>query len=212
MDAQAFWNVIERYNEQTGTIQTVLLIGILIAILFSYIKRIGWIAKFALGIANLFIGIAFFACYGTEPIQKYFAFPLYLLCGALFLYEGRHTKDDVIQRPNQFQALLLLLYMVYPFVSVLLGNRFPQMVTYIMPCPIASLSIAVYTCYKRKNKCLLALLTLWGLTGIKSVVFHAYEDIILLVCGLYGGMILISEMKRTRRNEAARNGSGNESK
>ena len=25
-----------------------------------------------------------------------------------------------------------------------------------------------------------------GLTGIKSIVFNAYEDIILLVCGLFG--------------------------
>ena len=34
----------------------------------------------------------------------------------------------------------------------------------------------------------LALLTLWGLTGIKSIFFHAYEDTILLLCGLYGAV------------------------
>ena len=60
------------------------------------------------------------------------------------------------------------------------------MATHIMPCPVTSLSIAVYAGYKKKNKLLLALLTVWGLTGVKSVVFNAYEDIILLACGLYG--------------------------
>ena len=59
------------------------------------------------------------------------------------------------------------------------------MVTYIMPCPVISLSIAVYMGYTRKNRVLLALLTIWGLTGIKSIIFNAYEDTILLIGGLY---------------------------
>lgn len=51
------------------------------------------------------------------------------------------------------------------------------------------LSIAVYAGYNRKNKLLLVLLTLWGLTGIKAIIFQAYEDVILLACGLYGSII-----------------------
>ena len=43
---------------------------------------------------------------------------------------------------------------------------------------------------------LLALLTVWGLTGIKSVIFSAYEDLILLACGLYGVMLLVHEVRR----------------
>lgn len=82
---------------------------------------------------------------------------------------------------------------------MLLGNSFPQMVTYIMPCPVINLSIAVYAGYKRKNKILLALLTIWGLTGIKSLIFNAYEDIILLVCGLYGIMLFVSEIKQSKK-------------
>lgn len=73
----------------------------------------------------------------------------------------------------------------YPVISMLLANSFPQMVTYIMPCPVISLSIAVYAGYKRKNKALLALLTIWGLT----------EDIILLTGGLYGIALLIREIR-----------------
>lgn len=83
-------------------------------------------------------------------------------------------------------------------VSILLGNSFPQMVTYIMPCPVVSLSIAVYSGYQRKNRLLLALLTIWGLTGVKSILFNAYEDIILLVCGLYGITLLVREVRRSK--------------
>ena len=78
----------------------------------------------------------------------------------------------------------------------MLGNNYPQMVTHIMPCPVVSLSIVIYAGYKRKNKVLLTLLTVWGLTGIKSIIFNAYEDIILLVCGLYGITLLINEIRQ----------------
>ncbi len=201
MDAQVFWNVIGNYNEQTKIIQAVLFIFVLLGVLLSYMHKVNWAAKFVLGVANFFIGIVFFAWYGTEPVQKYFALPLYLLCGVLFLYESWHSRNDVINHPNILQALLLLLYLCYPFVSLLLGNSFPQMVTYIMPCPVVSLSIAVYAGYKRKNKLLFALLTIWGLTGIKSVIFSAYEDIILLICGVYGILLLVNEIKKSHLQE-----------
>lgn len=196
MDAQAFWAVIGAYNRHTIAAQAVLLVFLAFSVILSYQRKNPWMAKFALGIANLFIAVVFFAWYGTEPIQKYFALPLYLLCGGLFLYEGWRNKEDILERPNLVQSLLLLFYVCYPLVSVMLGNRFPQMVTYIMPCPIVSLSIAVYAGCQKKNKLLLALLTVWGLTGIKSVIFSAYEDLILLACGLYGVMLLVHEVRR----------------
>lgn len=199
MDAQVFWNVIGNYNEKTWLIQMALLIFVLLAVILSYMRKVKWAAKFALGIANLFIGIVFFAWYGTEPIQKYFALPLYLLCGGLFIYESWHNKDDVIMKPNMIQKILLMLYFFYPFISMLLGNSFPQIVTYIMPCPIISLSMIIYAGYKRKNKVLLVLLTIWGLTGIKSIIFNVYEDIILLICGLYGVVLLVNELEKSKK-------------
>lgn len=198
MDAQVFWNVIGNYNEQTKILQIGLLIFVIVTIALSYVRKINWAAKFSLGIANLFIGIVFFAGYGTEPIQKFFALPLYLLCGILFLYESWHNKNDLLEKPTPFQSLLIVLYLLYPLISLALGNRFPQMVTYIMPCPIVSLSITVYASYKRKNILLLILLTVWGLTGIKSIIFSAYEDIILLICGFYGIALLVNEIKRDK--------------
>lgn len=202
MNVQAFWNVIGHYNEQTWIIQIILLMFIISAIALSYMQKIQWSAKFLLGITNIFIGIGFFAWYGTEPIQKYFAFPLYLLVGTLFLFESWPSKNDVLKKPDILQAVLLLLYLFYPVVSMLLGNSFPQMVTHIMPCPVISLSIAVYAGYNRKNKLLLVLLTAWGLTGIKSIIFQAYEDIILLVCGFYGIILLINEIKRPKEKRS----------
>ena len=198
MDAQVFWDVIGRYNQQTLAIQILLLVFVLSAVSISFAGKVQWLAKLALGVANLFIGIVFFGIYGTEPIQMFFALPLYLVCGGLFLYESLRSREDALGRPDGWQAALLVLYALYPAVSILLGNRFPRMVTHIMPCPVVSLSIAVYAGYQKKNLVLLALLTMWGLTGVKSLIFSAYEDIILLICGIYGVVLTAKELKKRK--------------
>lgn len=201
MNVQKFWDVIGNYNRQTWMIQLILLIILVFAIFLSYTQRIKWAAKFVLGIVNLWIGIVFFAKYGTEPIQTYFALPLYVFCGGLFLYESWHNRDDSIRKPSKFQIVLLILYCIYPVISILLGHSFPKMVTYIMPCPIVSLSIVIYAGYKQKNKVLLTILTIWGLTGIKAILFHAYEDSILLICGLYGIKLLVDEIRQSKSKQ-----------
>lgn len=190
MDAAVFWKVIGEYNEQTILFQTALLLLLAAGLLLSYTGKIKWAAKLVLGLANLYIGIVFFGIFGTEPIQKFFALPLYLGCGGLFLFECVRNKDDSLDKPQRWQVLLLLLFALYPLISYLLGSTFPEMVTYIMPCPIVSVSIAIYSGYRKKNWLLLLLLTIWGLTGIKSLIFSAYEDIILLIAGIYGVCIL----------------------
>ena len=68
MNAQAFWSVIGNYNEQTKIIQIGLLIFVILAVSLSYIQKVKWAAKFALGITYLIIGIVFFSCDGTVTI------------------------------------------------------------------------------------------------------------------------------------------------
>ena len=88
MDGQLFWEVIGKYNSQTIVLQIILFIMLAVALVLSWKGKITWAAKAALGIVHLFIGIIFFGVYGVEPIQKYFALPLYLCCGVLFIVES----------------------------------------------------------------------------------------------------------------------------
>ncbi len=198
MDAEAFWAVIGRYNQATWGIQAVLLAAVAAGIITASLQRAVWLPKVTLGITNLFLGVVFFLYYGTEPIQTFFAAPLYIAVGILFLWEGIRYRDSAFVRFNRVQWALLALVMLYPVVSLCMGHTFPQMVVCIMPCPVVSLSILVYSCYAHKNKFLLALLTLWGLTGIKSVFFNAWEDMILLLCGVYCLCLFIGEIKRAK--------------
>jgi len=195
MDVNIFWEIIGEYNNKTIIVQIILFVLGIFAFILSYAGRIKWIIKFTLGIIILYIGIVYFGYYGTEIIQKYFAFPLFIISGLLFIFESIKNKQDILEKFDKIQFILLFLYLLYPLVSFILGNRFPKMVTYIMPCPIISVSIVIYSAYKIKNKLLLVCMALWGLTGVKAFVANAYEDIILLICGVYCIYLLINQIR-----------------
>lgn len=194
MNAEDFWKVIGSYNQETWPIQIVLMVLIVAGLILSYRAKKYWLPKVILGIANIFIGTVFFLIYGTEPIQHYIAAPLFILIGGLFIFESIRLKKDNIRKPNKAEWILAVLFMLYPVISLLLGNTYPEMVVYIMPCPLVCLSIIVYSFYSTKNIFLLILLAVWGLTGIKSFFFNAYEDIILLLCGIYCIWLIYKEL------------------
>ena len=200
MDANIFWEIIGYYNSKTILIQIIFFCLLVFSFILSYTGKIKWLVKMILGIINIYMGIIFFGYYGTEKIQKYFALPLFIICGFLFIFECIKNKNDVIEKINKWQIILLILYIMYPIISILLGNKFPKMVTYIMPCPLISLSIILYSGYRIKNKLLLVIMSLWGLTGIKAFFFNAYEDIILLVCGIYCIIVLLKQYKIIKIN------------
>lgn len=198
MDTQAFWNVIGTYNQSTWIIQILLFVFIALSIVIARFGKCIWMPKFALGITNLFIGMVFFLFYGTELIQKFFAFPLYIAIGCLFLWEAIKHKTSDFEHFDKWKWMLFCLIMLYPFISMMFGNNYPEMVVYIMPCPVISLSIVIYSCYIHKNRMLLILMTIWGLTGIKAFIVSAYEDIILLACGIYCFGILVKQFKNEK--------------
>jgi len=185
MNTNKFWMVIGTYNSQTKYFQIVLLVLLFICTLLVLIKHTLLYFEFFLSVTNLFIGIVFFGVFGTEPIQKYFALPLFIIIGLLFLYESVFNSSDLKMKFNIKQVVLIFLYMLYPVFSYLFGHKFPEIVTHIMPCPIITFSIALYSAFNKKSIPIYILLIVWGLTGIKSILFNAYEDIIFLLAGIY---------------------------
>lgn len=191
MNALAFWNVIAEYNKHTLLVQVILLAFIAISIILAYIKHYYFLPKIALGVSCLFIGVVFFLYYGTQPIQFFFAAPLYIASGILFIYEAKVNKSDILKKPDFITSILFVVVLLYPLISYVLGHKYPATVLLIMPCPTVSLCILIYSCYNKKNRLIMLLLILWGMTGIKSLFFNVYEDLILWVCGFYGIYLMI---------------------
>lgn len=185
MNITSFWNVIGEYNKHTLLIQIILLAFIIISLLIAYTKHLNFLPKIALGIGCIFIGTVFFLYYGTQPIQTFFAAPLFIASGILFFYEAIKNKDDIIKKPSLLTSILSIIVLMYPLISYMLGNVYPTTVLLVMPCPMISICILVYSCYTKRNPFLMVLLILWGMTGIKSLFFNVYEDLILFTCGFY---------------------------
>ncbi len=198
MNATTFWNVIGAYNQATIFAQCFLLLLLFTSVILALREK--WITapKLMLGICNLFIGIIFELKFGTDPIQKYFAAPLFIVIGILFLYEGIRYPKDKFKQFGKAEIFLLILTLCYPLISCLLGHYFPKMVLYIMPCPLICFSLLIYSRYQRKNKLLLLLMTIWGMTGIKSLFFHVMEDTILFILGIYGIYLILKEIRKKK--------------
>lgn len=199
MNAESFWEVIGNYNQSTLFVQVILGICLILACVVARKDKLRWLPKVVYGVICIFLAIVFFLIFGTEPIQFYFAFPLFLLLGIVFIFEAVRNKREEFQKFTKIQWALVMLVLVYPLVSIVQGKSFPEMLMYIMPCPVVCIGIIIWQSYEHKNLIALTLLTIWGLTGVKAFFFNAYEDLILLAMGILALVILIKEVK-VRRN------------
>ena len=199
MNADSFWEVIGNYNQSTLFVQVILGICLILACVVARKDKLRWLPKVVYGVICIFLAIVFFLIFGTEPIQFYFAFPLFLLLGIVFIFEAVRNKREEFQKFTKIQWALVMLVLVYPLVSIVQGKSFPEMLMYIMPCPVVCIGIIIWQSYEHKNLIALTLLTIWGLTGVKAFFFNAYEDLILLAMGILALVILIKEVK-VRRN------------
>ena len=199
MNTETFWNVIANYNSATIFFQVIIVVCIIAAVILAKNEKLCWLPKVAYGCTCIYTAIVFFLVFGTEPIQFFFAFPLYLILGITFLYEAFKNKNEVFQKLSRTQWILISLVAIYPLVSIVQGKTFPGMLTYIMPCPIVCIGVIIWLGYEKRNLCSLILLTIWGLTGVKAFFFQAYEDVILFGIGIYALILLIQQIK-ARKN------------
>ncbi len=200
MNKNTFFEIIGKYNSNTLVFQLILIVLILMSLILAYRNKKYFLPKVFLGISNIFVSIVFFMYYGKYPIQYYFAAPLFFLCGSFFIYESFKNKNDILNKPNFLNFIFFIIVLLYPLISFLLGHEYPLTALFLMPCPLISLSIVIYSNYNNKNKLLMILLIIWGMTGVKSIIFEAYEDIILWGCGFYGIYILIKDHNNKRES------------
>ncbi len=196
MEASNFWKVISNYNSSTYVLQIAILSVLVASCILARKEKFVWLPKVSYGLTTIYLAFVFFLGFGTEPIQYFFAFPLYLLLGSTFIFEAVKHKDEKFEKFTKTQWLFGGLVAIYPLVSIVQGKTFPEILLYIMPCPVVCIGIIIWLGYKRKNLLSLALLTTWGLTGIKAFFFDAYEDLILFAIGIYALVLFFLEIKK----------------
>jgi len=180
-----FWQVIEKYNVETIYMQgifSVILIGVLLYSFFKQNQLIESLIKIVFGTVFIYLGIYFFLIIDKSFTSKIFG-PYFIIIGLLFL--GLLDSKSQLQPSTRFQYLLYGIVLSYPIISYLLDHKYPHQILYLLPCPIASIALITYCRFKKRNDVLNILLIIWGLTGVKAIIFDVKEDLILLMIGVY---------------------------
>jgi len=182
-----FWKAIETYNVETISTQgifTVILIGILLFSFFRQNQLVEILIKIVFSVVFIYLGIYFFMIIDKSFTSKIFG-PYFIIIGLLFLIGLLDSKSQ-LQPSTPVQYLFYGIALSYPIISYLLDHKFPHQVLYILPCPIASIALITYCRFKKRNDVLNIMLIIWGLTGVKAIIFDVKEDLILLMIGVYG--------------------------
>jgi hypothetical protein len=191
-----FWQVISHYNQHTLLIQLFFCAALIGSVIFAIRHKAMSLPKLALAASNLYVGIVFFFVFDRSPVGLYFAGPLFLLVGALFLYDGLKYSQVPFNNFSGLSLLVLVITVLYPLVSYLLGHHYPAQVLYILPCPLISLSILLYLQYPQRSAFLMVLMIIWALTGVKAFIFNVLEDLILLIVGIYAIYRMVTDKKQ----------------
>ncbi len=196
--SEQFWEVIRVYNQSTIILQFIIVFLLIASVYIAYKWRIYYLPKLAMAVSNLFIGMVFFLIFDKSAVGYYFAFPVYISISVLLFVDSVKNRDDEFQKFEGVSIPLLILVLFYPLISFLLGHHYPRQVLYILPCPVISLSILIYSRYSKQSVTILILMTIWALTGFKAVIFNVMEDLILFITGFYG-IFLIAKLLTLRK-------------
>ena len=205
MSPETFWIQVSRYNQDTIWIQLVLLIALLILVYRIYarpgFRTDAWL-KILFAVLFTWNGVVFFLLYASNPISTYFGAPLFLILSVLFLID-LFTKTTQYHFPEvrwkrAATVIWILLVLLYPLFSLLLGHTYPALITPLMPCPLTVLAIALVTAASpRADRKILLMLMPWALAGLPKCLgaLDCYEDCILFAAGVYGLVLLIWDWK-----------------
>ncbi len=196
---ELFWNVVAAYNEATWGMQLLLLaIGAILtgAVLARPTPIRQVLLKGFLAMAFVWLAATFFFLRDASPIGRYFAGPLFVVCAALFAWDIRAGHITFALPPERWRRIgtwtLLVLTLLYPLVSFLLGHRYPRLTTPVMPCPLTVYALALLTAaFPLVDKRLYALLLVWAALGLPKMfgLFDVREDTILFAAGVYGALV-----------------------
>lgn len=194
-----FWDVVANYNEATWWAQAILFILGVVLVIVTFVhpnKRNQVFLKVYLAFCFGWLAIAFFWLNDPSPIGRYFGSPLFTLIALLFAWDLRanrirfHFPDSFSDRVSLYVGLIV--FLLYPLVSLALGHVFPSMVTFVMPCPFTVLGITLLlSSFPEADSKMMILLLLWAVAGIPKMfgLFDVREDTLLVFVGLGGAWI-----------------------
>jgi hypothetical protein len=201
-----FLSMVAEYNIAIWPMQVVAYVmGIAVVILA--LKRTTYSSKIISGVLAFFwlwTGIIFNSGFFSQIYKPASFFALiFLIQGILFIVFG-------LLRPNiefQYKAgiysiigiILILFGMIgYPIMGYFIGHVYPRSVPFgLTPCPLTVFTFGMFLLTGKKvPKYMLIIPFIWALSGIVPVTSGMLEDLILMIGGILGTILILVRDKK----------------
>lgn len=218
IDKEIWWGIIRAYGENIFPLQiiTVITAAIIVWLLIKWPgNRTNIIIKTYFSSCFTLIGVVFFLMHGGifPGIQEYMQAGLFITMAVLFGADIFSKKMDFKLPENRWHKIVMFLLLsavfVYPLVGILAGHYFPGMIIVgTHPCPTAAFALVLLAAaLPGTNKILYVLLLIWSIPFpiiIQIPKFGVYEDSIMLACGIFALIMLVTtgNKKKKKRDPA----------
>ena len=194
-----FLSVFKEYNQSLWPTQVILILIALLLLYFLFRKKIYSNSLISAGLALfwLWMGIVYHLIFFSQinPAAKIFG-ALFIIQAGLFIYYGiikHNLKFKYKKNIIGFIAIVFFLYALifYPLLGFALGNRYPEMPTFGLPCPTTIFTFGLIMLLENRKKTLFIIPILWSIIGFGAAIkLGIFQDIGLLIAGAASLVIL----------------------
>ncbi len=197
--AEQFFGVFAEYNR--AYIVAVVALWVASAAILVHVSRdpsnrSSWLSLF-LAVLWLWNAVVYHALFFTRinPAAWLFA-GLFLLQAVLFLWAATQRRIEYFTSTGWTRIIgsgLIGYALLYPFLTIVLGHRYPATPTFGVPCPTDILTIGALLTSRRRVPAALAVIPIfWGIIGGSAAVLLAVPtDYVLLGAGALLATLLI---------------------
>jgi len=205
-----FLLVLESYNLAIWPIQIFAYVLVILALFFTF-KPTNYSSKIVLAILSffwLFTGIVFGLLYwAPSHIFGYIFGICCILQGLMFLYSI--IRSDIrIGSPDIFYTRIGLLFVIYAIVGYqifgyYLGHIYPTFFAVgLVPCPTTIFTFGIFLIINKKIPIKYYVIPLMiSLGGFLAAYKGIYEDIVLIIVGILGTILIIRRNAQFKRKD-----------
>jgi hypothetical protein len=201
-----FFDVFHQYNERVWPMQPILVALALVLVALALVSPrssrliVTGLAAFWAWMA-LAYHLAFFAA--LTPMAYVFA-AAFLVEAALLAWHGLHTRRLHFAIPREpsgtvVGTLLIAFALIgYPSIAYVLGQQYPAVPTFGLPCPTVIFTFGMLSwCVRPIPRSVLVIPAAWALLGLSAALeFGVWEDLALLPAAILALAVILRPLKR----------------
>jgi hypothetical protein len=205
--AGQFFDVFSRYNDAVWPMQVILFAAALVLVALAMMSpRSSRLVVAGLAALWAWMGIAYHVIFFARLTPAAYLFgSAFLVEAALLAWHGLHTRRLHFalprETPGTIVGMLLIAYALvgYPAIGYALGQQYPAVPTFGLPCPTVIFTFGMLAwCVRPVPLSVLIVPAAWSLLGQSAATnFGVWEDLALVPAAILALGVILWPRKRT---------------